>query len=456
MIFPPGENGRIPIAAISGTNGKTTVSRFLAHVLQGTGKVIGMTCTDGIYLNTRRIDSDDCSGPISAGNVLRNPNVEMAVFETARGGILRAGLGFDECDVAIITNIGDGDHLGLSDINTAEDLARVKRCIVDVVRPSGTAVLNAADPLVVAMAPFCPGSVLYFALDPANPVIVAHRAAGGRAVFVRNNTIVLAAGPSEDPLISLDLIPMTFGGRIAFEVENSLAVLGAAWAMGVSRDVMIQQAERFATDMAKVPGRFNILEIHGATVVVDYGHNADALRAIIGALDAFPHTRRTAMYTVAGDRRDSDMIQVGELLGDAFDHVIVYEAGTIRGRALGEIAQLIRKGLASGQRVRVVDEIDDTIEAMEFALDHIQAGELLLLQADAIDETMDFVRDYLDRLHRHIPPPEVTVAHHEPEFVTMPAARTWPPVAPAPRVLLHPAERCAGVRAGAPRGAKSW
>ncbi|MBL0157313.1 MAG: cyanophycin synthetase [Bryobacterales bacterium] len=456
MIFPPGENGRIPIAAISGTNGKTTVSRFLAHVLQGTGKVIGMTCTDGIYLNTRRIDSDDCSGPISAGNVLRNPNVEMAVFETARGGILRAGLGFDECDVAIITNIGDGDHLGLSDINTAEDLARVKRCIVDVVRPSGTAVLNAADPLVVAMAPFCPGSVLYFALDPANPVIVAHRAAGGRAVFVRNNTIVLAAGPSEDPLISLDLIPMTFGGRIAFEVENSLAVLGAAWAMGVSRDVMIQQAERFATDMAKVPGRFNILEIHGATVVVDYGHNADALRAIIGALDAFPHTRRTAMYTVAGDRRDSDMIQVGELLGDAFDHVIVYEAGTIRGRALGEIAQLIRKGLASGQRVRVVDEIDDTIEAMEFALDHIQAGELLVLQADAIDETMDFVRDYLDRLHRHIPPPEVTVAHHEPEFVTMPAARTWPPVAPAPRVLLHPAERCAGVRAGAPRGAKSW
>jgi len=456
MIFPPGENGRIPIAAISGTNGKTTVSRFLAHVLQGTCKVIGMTCTDGIYLNTRRIDSDDCSGPISAGTVLRNPNVEMAVFETARGGILRAGLGFDECDVAIITNIGDGDHLGLSDINTAEDLANVKRCIVDVVSPSGTAVLNAADPLVVAMAPYCPGSVLYFALDPANPVITAHRAAGGRAVFVRNNTIVLAAGPAEDPLISLDLIPMTFGGRIAFEVENSLAVLGAAWAMGVSRDVMIQQAECFATDMAKVPGRFNILEIHGATVVVDYGHNADALRAIIGALDAFPHTRRTAMYTVAGDRRDGDMIQVGELLGDAFDHVIVYEAGTIRGRAPGEIAQLIRKGLASGQRVRVVDEIDDTIEAMEFALDHIQAGELLLLQADAIDETMDFVRDYLDRLNRHIPPPEVTVAHHEPDFVTMPAARTWPPVAPAPRVLLHPAERCAGVRAGAPRGAKSW
>lgn len=456
MMFSPGENGRIPIAAVTGTNGKTTVTRFLAHVLEGTGRLVGMTCTDGIYLDGRRIDSDDCSGPISAGNVLRNPGVEMAVFETARGGILRAGLGFDQCDVAIVTNIGDGDHLGIQDINTAEDLARVKRAIVDVVAPTGTAVLNAADPLVVDMASYCPGNVLYFALDPANPVIAAHRAAGGRAVFVRDKTITLAEGPNEDPLITVDSIPMTFEGRISFEVENAIAVLGAAWAMGVPRDVMIQQAECFATDMAKVPGRFNILEIHGATVIVDYGHNVDALRAIIGALGTFPHTRRTAMYTVAGDRRDSDIVQVGELLGDAFDHVIVYEAHTIRGRQLGEIAQLVRRGLASGQRVRVVDEIDDTIEAMEFALDNVHSGELLLLQADAIDETMDFVRDYLDRLNRHEPPPQVTVAQHDADFVTVPARRPWPPAGPAQRLLHHPAERCIGVRANAPRGAKVW
>ena len=456
MMFPSAGDGRIPIAAISGTNGKTTVTRFLAHVFQGTGSFVGMTCTDGIFLNGRRIDSDDCSGPISAGYVLKNPNVEMAVFETARGGILRAGLGFDQCDVAIVTNIGDGDHLGLNDINTSEDLAKVKRTIVDVVSPTGTAVLNANDPLVVNMASYCPGNVLFFALNPAHPVIAAHRAAGGRAVFVRNKTIILAAGSDEDEVITLDRIPMTFDGRISFEVENALAVLGAAWAMGVPRDVMVRQAECFATDMAKVPGRFNILEIHGATVVVDYGHNVDALRAMIGAFDTFPHERRTAMYTVAGDRRDSDIIQVGELLGDGFDHVIIYEAHTIRGRRPGEIAQLVRKGLTSGGRVRVVDEIDDTIAAMEFALNNVKPGELLLLQADAIDETMDFVRNYLDRLNRREPSPPVTVARHEADFVTIPSLRPWPPTRPAPLRRHHPAELCIGVLAKAPHGAKTW
>ena len=194
-----GENGRIPIVAVTGVNGKTTTTRFIAHVLRGTGKTVGMTCTDGIYVNDRRIDTGDCSGPQSARSILMNPSVDMAVFETARGGILREGLAFDYCDVAVVTNIGDGDHLGLSDINTPEELAKVKRCIVEAVAPDGYAVLNANDPLVVEMAAHCPGGVVFFAIDPNHPVVVRHRGVGGRAVFVRDGHVVLAEGDREEP-----------------------------------------------------------------------------------------------------------------------------------------------------------------------------------------------------------------------------------------------------------------
>ncbi|MDZ7619557.1 MAG: cyanophycin synthetase, partial [Patescibacteria group bacterium] len=220
LLYPQGDDGRIPIVAITGTNGKTTTTRFVAHILKGTGKQIGMTCTDGIYIDDRRIDSDDCSGPQSARSVLLNPAVEMAVFETARGGILREGLGFDRCDVAVVTNIGEGDHLGLADVGDLEMLAKVKRCIVDVVKPSGAAVLNAADPHTVAMAEYCPGQVVFFSSDEHHSVLAAHRAAGKRAVFVRDNAVILADGSREEFLLSLDRAPLTHGGRIAFQVEN--------------------------------------------------------------------------------------------------------------------------------------------------------------------------------------------------------------------------------------------
>ena len=208
-LFPEGENGRIPIVAITGVNGKTTTTRFTAHILKGTGATVAHTCTDGIYIDDRRIDNGDCSGPLSARNVLMNPEVEMAVLETARGGILRAGLGFDRCDVAVVTNIGEGDHLGLSDIETLEKLAQVKRVIVDVVPPTGYAVLNATDEHTVAMAPKCKGKVIFFAIDGQHPVIAEHRAKGGRAIFVKENHVVLAEGLREEPLVSLDHIPLT-------------------------------------------------------------------------------------------------------------------------------------------------------------------------------------------------------------------------------------------------------
>ncbi len=398
MLFPRGENGRIPIVAVTGVNGKTTVTRFIAHVLRGTGKNVGMTCTDGIYVNDRRIDTGDCSGPQSARSVLINPSVDMAVFETARGGILREGLAFDFCDVAVVTNIGEGDHLGISDINTPEELAKVKRCIVEAVAPDGYAVLNANDPLVVEMASHCPGGVVFFAVDPNHPVIVRHRGVGGRAVFVRDGVVTLAEGDREESVVPLDRLPLTRGGQIVFQVENSLASIAAAWSLGIATDLIRLRAELIAADIDKVPGRFNVLEIEGTTVVVDYGHNAHSLTAVIQALEGFPQSRRTCVYSTAGDRRDVDIVRQGELLGAAFDRVILYEDHYLRGRAKGEIVGLLRRGLESAVRAKEIIEVAGATNAAETSLTSSQPGELVLLQADTIDETMQWLRDYIERL----------------------------------------------------------
>jgi len=397
-LFPAGENGRIPIVAVTGVNGKTTTTRFIAHILRGTGKSVGMTCTDGIFVNDRRIESGDCSGPQSARNILINPSVDMAVFETARGGILREGLGFDYCDVGVVTNIGEGDHLGLADINTPEELARVKRCVVEAVAPGGYAVLNANDPLVVEMAAHCSGEVVFFAINGNHPVIVRHRGVGGRAVFVRDCQVILADGDREETALPLDRLPLTRNGQVSFQVENTLASVAAAWSLGIPLDLIRARAESIAADSDKVPGRFNVLEIEGATVVVDYGHNAHSLMAVIEALKGFPHARRTCVYSTAGDRRDCDIVRQGELLGAAFDRVILYEDHYLRGREKGVIVGLLRQGLASAARAKEIVEIAGATNAAETALTSTQPGELVLLQADTIDETMQWLRGYLEAL----------------------------------------------------------
>jgi cyanophycin synthetase len=393
--FPLGEDGRIPVLAVTGTNGKTTVTRLLAHALGLAGRFVGMTCTDGIYLGSRRIDTDDCAGPKSARLVLLNPQVEAAVLETARGGIIREGLGFDACDIAVITNIGEGDHLGLGGIETAEQLAEVKGTLVRAVAPWGTAVLNAADPLVVPMAALSKGQVLFFARDPANPVLAAHRRAGGRVAFVRDQGLVLAQGESELKPIALGRIPITRGGCIGFQVENALACAGALWALGLPSETLLLALETFGADLDGSPGRFNMLAVNGATAVFDYGHNPSALLATIEALGRLPQRRRIAVYSAAGDRRDADMIRQGEILGDTFDLAILYEDAYVRGRAPGEITALFRQGLARGSRVREVRAIPGWGPAVDAALALAEPGDLLLVQADTIDEAVDYVRKRL-------------------------------------------------------------
>jgi cyanophycin synthetase len=399
-LFAPGENGRIPIVAVTGVNGKTTTTRFISHILQGTGRRVGMTCTEGIFIDCRRIQTGDCSGPQSAQNILLNPAVDAAVLETARGGILRAGLGFDRCDVAVVTNIGEGDHLGLADINTLDKLARVKRTIVEALAPSGAAVLNALDPLVVEMAAKSPAPVVFFSTVADHAVVAAHRASGGRAVTVRDGIVMLCEGELEIPLVRLDRVPLTHRGRILFQVENTLATVGAAWSLGLTREAIRTGLESFTPDLQHVPGRFNLLDVGGVTVIVDYGHNPSSVIALTQAMDQFPHERRTAVYTCAGDRRDCDMVRQGELLGKAFDRIILYEDHYVRGRREGEIMGLLKQGLAGAKRALEIQEIRGSVAAIEAALTSVRPGELLMIQADTIDETVDYVRHYLDT-HRN-------------------------------------------------------
>ncbi|MDB5939225.1 MAG: cyanophycin synthetase, partial [Polaromonas sp.] len=335
-LFPPGENGRIPVIAVTGTNGKTTTTRLIAHLLAAHGLRTGMTNTDGVYINGRQTDSGDCSGPKSARNVLMHPDVDAAVFEVARGGVLREGLGFDRCEVAVVTNIGSGDHLGLNYITTVEDLAVLKRVIVQNVAPTGYAVLNATDPMVTRMAPACPGKVIFFAADRHHPLMATHRAQGKRTVFVDGAMLVAAEG-SRVERIPLQGIPVTRGGSIGFQVENVMAAVAAVWAVNLNWDTIRSGLASFATDTDNAPGRFNVMDYRGATVIADYGHNPDAMHALVAAVKSMPAQRRSVVISGAGDRRDSDISDQTAILGAAFDEVILYQDAAQRGRADGEV-----------------------------------------------------------------------------------------------------------------------
>ena len=389
-MFKPGENGRIPLAAIAGTNGKTTTTRLIAHMLAGTGLTVGMTNSDGVYIGNQCIDTGDCSGPRSARNVLMHPAVEAAVFETARGGILREGLGFDRCDVAVVTNVGMGDHLGLNYISTVEDLAIVKRVIVENVAPEGTAVLNAMDPIVAAMASNCPGRVMYFSSDATNPILAAHRAQGHRVVFAEANRIVLAEGTWEQGF-AFSSIPLTQNGKISFQVDNAMASVGAAWALGISMDDIQKGLASFVNDAQTAPGRFNMFSYRGATLIADYGHNPDAMIALVQAVDRLPARRRSVVISGAGDRRDIDIQRQTEILGDAFDDVILYEDMCQRGRADGEVLALLRAGLANAKRAKHVQEIHGEFKAIDTALEHLEEGDLCLILIDQVQEALDHI-----------------------------------------------------------------
>jgi cyanophycin synthetase len=389
-MFADGDDGRIPVVAVAGTNGKTTTVRLIAHILATNKHRVGMTTTDGVYIENERIDTGDCSGPRSARNVLMHPDVDAAVFETARGGVLREGLGFDRCNVAVVTNIGMGDHLGLSYISTVEDLAVVKRVIVQNVALNGMAVLNAADPMVANMASSCPGSVTFFAKDSHHPMLATHRAQGRRVLYLDGNAIVAAQGKSAHR-IPLALIPITHNGIIGFQVENAMAAIGAAWALNIEWETIHVGLNTFVSDASTTPGRFNLFSYRGATLIADYGHNPDAISALVSAIDSMPAKRRSVVISGAGDRRDDDIRQQTQILGDAFDEVILYEDQCQRGRKDGEVVALLREGLANARRTGSIKEIRGEFVAIDTALAGLAEGDLCLILIDQIDEALEYI-----------------------------------------------------------------
>jgi cyanophycin synthetase len=386
-MFGTGHDGRIPLIAVTGTNGKTTTVRLCAHLLRSDGLRVGMTNTDGVYVNGLQLDTGDCSGPRSARSVLMHPDVDAAVLETARGGILREGLAFDRCHVAVVTNIGAGDHLGLNYISTVEDLAVLKRVIVQNVAPNGMAVLNAADPMVVAMAPNCPGQVTFFAIDPHNPTLATHRAQGKRVLYVEDGHIVAKEGPQQ-VRISLAEVPLTQNGAIGFQVENTMASIGAAWALNLSWANICQGLSNFVSDTQGVPGRFNMFNYKGATIIADYGHNPDAIKALVQAVSNLPAKARSVVISGAGDRRDEDIREQTRLIGSAFERVVLFEDACQRGRADGEVLALLREGLKGASRTTDISEIHGEFIAIDHALAQLEAGDLCLILIDQVQEAL--------------------------------------------------------------------
>jgi cyanophycin synthetase len=399
MLFPPGAPSRIPIVAVTGSNGKTTTARMIAHIMKGMGRKVGLTSTDGIYVDGRVVRRADASGPKSASMVLQNPTVDFAVFEVARGGILREGLGYQRNDVAVVLNV-TGDHLGLGGIHSIKQLAEVKRVVVEAVPRDGVAVLNADDPLVAAMARHCSGSVIYFSTDPEHERLKFQASRGRRAVTLeqgRNGEmIVLRQGRKSMSLVWTHLIPATFEGRARMNVQNALAATAAAWAAGAHLHDIRQGLRTFTTSYFMAPGRMNMFELDGYRVVVDYAHNPPALRAVgdfverltepsPGGARAPVTGRRIGVVATAGDRRDEDIREIGRVAAGIFDELIIREDENNRGRPRGDTAALIAEGIdsvGSERRATSVTTILPELEATRAALDRATEGDVVVVCVD--------------------------------------------------------------------------
>ena len=389
MLFPNGENGRIPIVAITGTNGKSTVTRMVGHILRTAGNSVGLTSTSGVYLNDRLVKSGDATGPKSARMVLRDPEVDVAVLETARGGLLREGLGFTEADVGAVLNIAP-DHLGLKGIDTLDDLAAVKSLIVETVASSGSSVLNADDPMTVKMARRAGGRLVWFSLEGGetmSDLVREHVGQGGMAVVrepgAEGGCLVLYRRGRREVIMPAGDIPATIHGAATFNVANALAAAAICAAQDVPLATIRAALASFHSTFEQNPGRLNIHDAHGVRVIFDYVHNAAGLTAIGELIAGIRHLyRRTAaVLSIPGDRRDEDIIEMGRLGADIFDRLYFREDPGNRGRPRGEVMALMRQGaLASGVATLpeielIVSETDATAAAMATA----EPGDLILV-----------------------------------------------------------------------------
>jgi len=405
LLFPAGRPSRIPIIAVTGSNGKTTTVRMISHIMKGKGHKVGLTSTDGIYIDGRLTQEVDASGPRSALKVLQNPRVDLAVFEVARGGILREGLGYGRNDVAVVLNV-TGDHLGLGEIETMEQLAAVKRVIVEAVPRDGFAVLNADDPLVAAMRGHCSGRVILFSALPKSELVERWVRKGGKAVVLeqepQGEIMVIRDGSRRTmPIGHIHLFPATFDGQARMNVQNALAAAAAAHAAGAHLHDIRHGLRTFAPSFFQAPGRLNLVELSGTKVVIDYAHNAAGLQAVGDFVEQMtsqvrdhappgfaPWTAnlRVAVVATAGDRRDDDMRELGRVAARYFDDVIIREDVNTRGRERGEAAAIVLEGVraaqAEGGRAGSAEIVTDEITAVRRALDRSRPGDLVLLCVD--------------------------------------------------------------------------
>ena len=404
MLFPQGTPARIPIIAVTGSNGKTTTARMIAHIVKGLGHKVGMTTTDGIYIDGRLVKQSDASGPRSARMVLQNPRVDFAVFEVARGGILREGLGYSANDVAVVLNV-TGDHLGLKEVHSLRQLSAIKRVVVEAVPRSGTAVLNADDELVAEMRSHCSGSVIFFSMRDDNPHVDRWVQRGRKAFVIEKQPgggemMVLREGRRSTQIAWVHLVPATFEGRARANVQNALAAAAAAHAAGAHLHDIRQGLRSFHPSFHEAPGRLNMFELHGVKVIVDYAHNPAGLqmagdfveRLTAPGVNGPEPGRRIAVIATPGDRRDEDMRELGRVAARVFDILIVREDANPRGRQRGEIARHVMEGIKATEdsRVETAEIVIDERPAIDAALSRARPGDVVLL---CVDKPADTWRD---------------------------------------------------------------
>ena len=398
MLYPPGTPSRVPIFSITGTNGKTTVTRLIAHVLRGSGLTVGFTTTDGTYIQNQQITQGDNTGPVSAQLVLKDPTVQVAVLETARGGIIRAGLGFDHCDIGIVTNVA-ADHLGLKDVNTLEDLARVKSVVPRAVSRRGYAVLNAEDPLVFKMRELVDGNCVYFSMDENHPNIQRQADKGRISCILENGYVTILKGKWKVRIEKVVNIPLTYGGRAEFMIQNVLAATLACFVHGVSLEDLRVGLTTFNAGTAQTPGRLNFIEIGDATVLMDYAHNPAGMRGLANFINKLPNKYRTVVLNGTGDRRDEDIREFAKIAGDNFDRVVIRAGHYLRGRSEKEMFDLLQEGVARSENKPQVRVIPDSRTAIHHAIKHARKGELVVTLADLVPKDIAYVQEYRDEFN---------------------------------------------------------
>jgi cyanophycin synthetase len=395
MLYPNGAASRIPIFAITGTNGKTTTTRIIAHVLRGSGAKVGYTTTDGTYIQNQQILYGDNTGPVSAQLVLKDPTVDVAVLETARGGIIRSGLGFDHCDIGIVTNIA-ADHLGLKDINTLEDLARVKSVVPRAVSKKGYAILNAEDPLVYKMRELVDGHCVYFSMDENHPNIERQARRNRVSCVYENGYITILKGIWKVRVEKAVNIPLTYGGRAEFMIQNVLAAALALFVHGVSLEDIRSGLRTFNAGTAQTPGRLNFVEIGDVTVLMDYAHNPAGLRGLKNFIEKLPYKHRTVVLNGTGDRRDDDLREFGKIAADAFERIVIRRGNYLRGRTEEEMFRFLQEGIAQSENKPQVRIIPESREAIHHAIKNGRKNELVVTLADLVPKDIGYVNEYRD------------------------------------------------------------